>query len=190
MIDLKLLGPNQSGRERQQTPLPGNAKTGGSLEQRGIRINASAAEPTSPVTSSTGTCLLLAIRDLRPPISPVNAYDNALAETTIGLYKHECIRAGSPFRRGPLERLADVEQITADWVHCYNTSRLMHRLDRRRGSRAGWETAKNALISPRLVCAPRSTSAHPRAVEVVDWRRGTRRPPGLTATTGATRKAV
>jgi putative transposase len=25
--------------------------------------------------------------------------DNALAETTIGLYKNECIRADSPFRR-------------------------------------------------------------------------------------------
>jgi putative transposase len=42
------------------------------------------------------------------------AYDNALAETTIGLYKNECIRADSPFRRGPLRYLADVELITAD----------------------------------------------------------------------------
>jgi putative transposase len=60
-----------------------------------------------------------------------DAYDNALAETTIGLYKHECVRADSPFRRGPLRSLGDVEQITADWVHWYNTSRLMHRLGRR-----------------------------------------------------------
>lgn len=59
-----------------------------------------------------------------------DAYDNALAETTIGLYKHECIRADSPFRRGPLATLSDVEQITADWVHWYNEKRLMHRLDR------------------------------------------------------------
>jgi len=69
---------------------------------------------------------------LIPSIGSVgDAYDNALAETTIGLYKHECIRADSPFRRGPLTRLADVEQITADWVHWYNNQRLMHRLDRR-----------------------------------------------------------
>lgn len=60
-----------------------------------------------------------------------DAFDNALAETTIGLYKHECIRADSPFRRGPLGSLGDVEEVTADWVHWYNTSRLMHRLGRR-----------------------------------------------------------
>jgi len=59
-----------------------------------------------------------------------DAYDNALAETTIGLYKTEAVRADSPFRRGPLNRLADVEMLTADWVHWYNTSRLIHRLDR------------------------------------------------------------
>jgi hypothetical protein len=35
---------------------------------------------------------------------------NALAETTIGLYKTECVREGSPFRRGPLATLADLEQ--------------------------------------------------------------------------------
>jgi transposase InsO family protein len=55
----------------------------------------------------------------------------ALAETTIGLYKTECVRDGSPFRDGPLESLADVEQITSAWVCWYNTSRLMHRLGRR-----------------------------------------------------------
>jgi len=31
----------------------------------------------------------------------------------------------------PLTGLSDVEAITTDWVHWYNTSRLMHRLDRR-----------------------------------------------------------
>jgi putative transposase len=56
---------------------------------------------------------------------------NALAETTIGLYKTECIRDDSPFRRGPLTSLSGVEAITADWVHWYNTRRLMHRLGRR-----------------------------------------------------------
>ena len=34
---------------------------------------------------------------------------NALAETTIGLYKNECVRCDSPFRRGPLQTLTDVE---------------------------------------------------------------------------------
>jgi putative transposase len=56
-----------------------------------------------------------------------DAYDNALAETTIGLYKSECARDGSPFRDGPLRSLGDVEKITAAWVHWYNAGRLMHR---------------------------------------------------------------
>ena len=73
----------------------------------------------------------LLIAGLKPSIGSVgDAYDNALAETTIGLYKTEAVRADSPFRRGPLNRLADVELLTAEWVHWYNTSRLMHRLDR------------------------------------------------------------
>ena len=60
-----------------------------------------------------------------------DAYDNALAETTIGLYKTECTRDGSPFRDGPVRTLADLEEITSAWVHWYNTARLMHRLGRR-----------------------------------------------------------
>ena len=56
-----------------------------------------------------------------------DAYDNALAETTIGLYKAECVRDGSPFRGGPLRTAGDIEKITATWVHWYNHERLMHR---------------------------------------------------------------
>jgi transposase InsO family protein len=74
----------------------------------------------------------LMLAGLIPSIGTVgDALDNALAETTIGLYKTECIRDSSPFRNGPLETLADVEQITSAWVWWYNTSRLMHRLGRR-----------------------------------------------------------
>jgi putative transposase len=73
----------------------------------------------------------LFLEGLTPSIGSVgDAYDNALAETTIGLYKTECVRAGSPFRRGPIRTLADLEQITSTWVHWYNTRRLMHRLGR------------------------------------------------------------
>jgi putative transposase len=73
----------------------------------------------------------LQLNGMLPSIGTVgDAFDNALAETTIGLYKHECMRADSPFRRGPLDRLSDLEMITADWVHWYNTSRLMHHLGR------------------------------------------------------------
>jgi putative transposase len=38
--------------------------------------------------------------------------------------------ASSPFRRGPLRHLADVELITAEYVAWYNQQRLMHRLGR------------------------------------------------------------
>lgn len=73
----------------------------------------------------------LSLSGLRPSIGTVgDAYDNALAETTIGLYKNECIRADSPFRRGPLRNLGDVELITADYISWYNQQRLMHRLGR------------------------------------------------------------
>jgi len=63
--------------------------------------------------------------------SSSSGHTNALAETTIGLYKTECVREGSPFRHGPITMLADLEQITSAWVHWYNTARLMHRLARR-----------------------------------------------------------
>lgn len=73
----------------------------------------------------------LFLEGFQPSVGTVgDAYDNALAETTIGLYKHECIRADSPFRTGPLQRLSDLEMLTADWVHWYNTRRLMHHLGR------------------------------------------------------------
>lgn len=74
----------------------------------------------------------LMLEGLTPSIGTVgDALDNALAETTIGLYKTECVRDGSPFRRGPLSGITDIEQATSAWVHWYNTTRLMHRLGRR-----------------------------------------------------------
>lgn len=73
----------------------------------------------------------LALSGLVPSIGSVgDAYDNALAETTIGLYKTEAVREDSPFRVGPLRSVGDVEHLTADWVGWYNNRRLMHRLDR------------------------------------------------------------
>lgn len=72
-----------------------------------------------------GESLMLA--GLKPSIGTVgDALDNGLAETTIGLYKTECVREGSPFRSGPIDTLADLENMTSAWVSWYNTSRLMH----------------------------------------------------------------
>jgi hypothetical protein len=58
----------------------------------------------------------LYLEGLLPSIGSVgDAYDNALAETTIGLYTTECVREDPPFRTGPLHTLGDVEHITAAW---------------------------------------------------------------------------
>jgi putative transposase len=48
-----------------------------------------------------------------------DSYDNALAETVIGLYKAELIR-----RRGPWRSVERVELATAEWVSWWNTRRL------------------------------------------------------------------
>jgi putative transposase len=77
---------------------------------------------------------------LAPSVGSVgDACDNALAETTIGLYKAECTRGGSPFRDGPVTGLAGLEKITAAWVHWYNHQRLMHRLKLRPPAEADTE---------------------------------------------------
>lgn len=60
-----------------------------------------------------------------------DALDNAAAETTIGLYKHEAVAAGSPFRTGPLRHLADVEALTMAYVHWYTHERLHGELGHR-----------------------------------------------------------
>ena len=49
-----------------------------------------------------------------------DSYDNALAESVIGLYKTEVIR-----RRGPWRGLDDVEFATLEWVHWYNHQRIL-----------------------------------------------------------------
>ena len=48
-----------------------------------------------------------------------DGYDNALAETTIGLYKTELIN-----RRGPCKTIDHVELATLEWVDWYNHRRL------------------------------------------------------------------
>ena len=52
-----------------------------------------------------------------------DSYDNALAETLIGLYKAEVIH-----RRGPWRGLADVELATLEWVWWFNHRRLLEPL--------------------------------------------------------------
>ena len=52
-----------------------------------------------------------------------DAYDNAMAESVIGLFKTEVIRHGGPWRT-----LDDVEFATLEWVAWFNTCRLMEPL--------------------------------------------------------------
>jgi putative transposase len=49
-----------------------------------------------------------------------DSYDNALAETIIGLYKTELVR-----RRGPWRGIDDVEYATLEWVDWFNHRRLL-----------------------------------------------------------------
>lgn len=67
----------------------------------------------------------LALEGIAASIGSIgDAYDNALAESTIGLFKNEAIRDDSPFRNGPLRVVDDVEWVTAEWVDWYNSRRL------------------------------------------------------------------
>jgi transposase InsO family protein len=52
-----------------------------------------------------------------------DSYDNALAESVIGLFKTEVIR-----RLGPWKGVEDVEYATLDWVAWFNGSRLLEPL--------------------------------------------------------------
>ena len=58
---------------------------------------------------------------IEPSVGSVgDSYDNALAETVIGLYKTEVIR-----QRGPWRGLETVELATLEWVDWYNNRRLL-----------------------------------------------------------------
>lgn len=96
---------------------------GGRLAGRVIHHSDAGSQYTSLRCAET-----LMLAGLTPSVGSVgDAYDNALAETTIGLYKSECTADGSPFRDGPITSLAGLEKITAAWVHWYDHQRLMHR---------------------------------------------------------------
>jgi putative transposase len=58
---------------------------------------------------------------IEPSVGSVgDSYDNALAETVIGLFKTEVVR-----RRGPWRNLETVEFATLGWVDWYNNRRLL-----------------------------------------------------------------
>jgi transposase InsO family protein len=66
----------------------------------------------------------LAAAGVAPSVGSVgDAYDNALAESVIGLYKAELIH-----RRGPWRGFDDVEYATLEWVAWFNQQRLLEPL--------------------------------------------------------------
>ena len=63
----------------------------------------------------------LAAAGIEPSVGSVgDSYDNALAETVIGLFKTEVIR-----RSGPWRNLEAVEFATLEWVDWFNHRRLL-----------------------------------------------------------------
>ena len=63
----------------------------------------------------------LADAGIEPSVGSVgDSFDNALAETVIGLFKTEVIR-----RRGPWRGLEAVEFATLEWVDWFNHRRLL-----------------------------------------------------------------
>ncbi|WP_086006510.1 IS3 family transposase [Nocardia araoensis] len=67
----------------------------------------------------------LALQGLSASVGSVgDAYDNALAESIIGLFKTEVIN-----RHGPFKTLTEVEFALMEWCDWYNNARLHSRLD-------------------------------------------------------------
>lgn len=63
----------------------------------------------------------LAEAGIAPSVGSVgDSYDNALAESVIGLFKTEVIR-----RRGPWRSIDDVEFAVLEWVDWFNHRRLL-----------------------------------------------------------------
>jgi transposase InsO family protein len=88
----------------------------------------------------------LQLQGITPSIGSVgDAYDNALMESIIGLYKTECVRPG-PFHASPFKTLAEVEYATMAWVDWYNHRRLHTTLSMR--TPAEHEAAHYAALQP------------------------------------------
>jgi putative transposase len=82
-----------------------------------------------------------------------DALDNALMESTIGLYKTELIKPGGPWRS-----LAQVELATAEWVDWYNQVRLHSAIGY--VPPAEYESTFYAQLQPREVVGANSPSLH------------------------------
>jgi putative transposase len=98
-----------------------------------------------------------------------DSYDNALAESVIGLYKSELI-----FNRGPWRTVEDVELATLAWAHWWNTARLHSALDHvppaefeRRWLRAKSSTTLSGLRSDAEDAGDRKAPEEPSTEQLV-----------------------
>ena len=91
----------------------------------------------------------------RSPRSAPSAisYDNALAESLIGLYKAECIQLEGPWRG-----VDDLELATLSWVHWFNQTRLHSSLGY--VPPIEYETEYYRQINPRQQPLPGEPSLH------------------------------
>ena len=89
-----------------------------------------------------------------------DAYDNALAESVIGLYKTEVIH-----RRGPWRGFDDVEYATLKWVAWFNTQRLLEPLGTfpRRSTRSSSTVPKR--LRPSWSHSTERVSSKPGAIQ-------------------------
>lgn len=124
--------PDVSGRLCRSVPFP----VRGRADLPGPAVRGRADRPEhllrGPVTDSDAGSQYLAIcytaRLQQAGITasvgtPGSSYDNALAETIIGLYKAELI-----YHRGPWDGMPAVRAATARWVAWFNHRRLYARL--------------------------------------------------------------
>ena len=81
---------------------------------------------------------------VEPSVGSVgDSYDNALAETIIGLFKAEVIR-----HRGPWRNLDAVEYATLEWVDWFNHRRLLEPIGNVRRRSRRWRTIANGKRQP------------------------------------------
>jgi transposase InsO family protein len=101
------------------------------------------------------------LEGIAPSVGTVgDAYDNALMESVIGLYKTECIRPG-PFHDQPLKTIADIEYATMAWVDWYNNRRLHSTL----GMIPPTEFEHAHYAASRSRCSPFETGTAPVTVQ-------------------------
>ena len=120
----------------------------------------------------------LAAAGIAPSVGSVgDSYDNALAESIIGLYKTEVTG-----HLGPWETPAQVEAATSEWASWYNTARVM----RRTGGRPRASTSRPGATAHSARSPPAGRAAGPAghqkeaAMAAAHYLGGLRpHPPGL-----------